>query len=692
MSESATGLQAPLTSLEGVGPAVAARLRKLGLERVFDLLLHLPLRYQDRSRVIPVAQLRPGEHAQFVGRIVQAQVLHRRKRILQCVLEQDGARVTLTFFRFYKNQLQQMQAGQALFCAGEIRAGYNGRPECIHPEWKALKSGQVELPALSHYVAFYPVADGLRQNLIQSLVQQALARLPETLSPSAPPLPGQQALNLARALRLLHQPPLDWPQAELPARLDAIRQQLAGEELLAHALGLRKLRQQQQCHPAPPLRLTAKTREAFLNNLPFRPTAAQERVSGEIHRDLACQRPMLRLLQGDVGAGKTLVAALAALAAIDSGCQVAILAPTEVLAEQHHQQFRRWFEPLGHEVVHLSARLGSTEKRAALELLAAGAPLVTGTHALLEESVRFARLGLAIIDEQHRFGVHQRLKLRDKGEQAGLRPHQLIMTATPIPRTLAMTAYADLDVSVIDELPPGRSPVETRVISNQRRDEVIARIRNFCARGQQAYWVCTLIEESEKIQAQAAEATCEQLQQALPDLRVALLHGRMKAAEKQAVMQAFKAGEIHLLVATTVIEVGVDVPNATLMIIENAERLGLAQLHQLRGRVGRGQAQSHCLLLYEPGLSETARARLETMRASHDGFEIARRDLELRGPGELLGTRQKGALQFRVARLEQHHGLIAWANEQADALLAERPEDAEVLRERWFPEAERYLA
>ncbi len=691
MAESAAGLDAPLTVLNGVGQVVAARLQKLGLERIFDLLLHLPLRYQDRSRITPVAQLQPGQHAQFTGRIVQAQVLHRRKRILQCVLEQDGAQITLTFFRFYQSQLKQMQAGDCLFCAGEIRAGFNGRLECIHPEWKALKGSTVALPASNCYTAIYPAADGVSQSLLQALVAQALERLPPHLQPLAPSLPGQD-MHLAQALRLLHQPPLGWPQAELPRQLEPARQCLAAEELLAHALGLRKLRQQLQASPAPALQLRPETRQAFLNQLPFEPTAAQRRVSTEIARDLAGEKPMLRLLQGDVGAGKTLVAALAALAAIDSGYQVAILAPTEVLAEQHHQQFRRWFEPLGYSVVHLSARLTPAEKRQSLAAMAEGVPLVTGTHALLEEDARFARLGLAIIDEQHRFGVHQRLKLRDKGEQAGLRPHQLIMTATPIPRTLAMTAYADLDVSVIDELPPGRSPVETRVISNQRRDEVIARIRNFCARGQQVYWVCTLIEESEKIQAQAAEDTCHQLQQALPDLKVALLHGRMKAAEKQAVMQAFKAGEIHLLVATTVIEVGVDVPNATLMIIENAERLGLAQLHQLRGRVGRGQQQSHCLLLYEPGLSETARARLETMRASHDGFEIARRDLELRGPGELLGTRQKGALQFRIASLEQHQPLITWANEQADRLLKERPADAEALRERWFPAADRYLA
>ncbi len=693
MNEAQAVLQAPVTDLRGVGAVLAARLQKLGIQTLFDLLLHLPLRYQDRSRITPVSQLRPGMHAQFVGRIVQAQVLHRRKRILQCVLEQDGARVTLTFFRFYRNQLKQMQAGKALFCAGEIRAGFHGRPECIHPEWKVLTDGRPRLPACDHYTPIYPVVDGLNQALLHDVLEQALARLPDSLPPALPPLPGEdQALDLAQALRWLHRPPLAWPQAELPARLEPARRRLAAEELLAHALGLQQLRRRLQQHPAPVLVTSTESQDAFLAHLPFEPTRAQWRVLEEIRRDLARDRPMLRLLQGDVGAGKTLVAALAALAAVDSGCQVAVLAPTDVLAEQHYQQFRQWFEPLGHAVVHLSSRLGSRDKRQALQAIAAGAPVVTGTHALLEDTVAFSRLGLAIIDEQHRFGVHQRLRLRDKGEAAGLRPHQLIMTATPIPRTLAMTAYADLDVSVIDELPPGRTPVETRVISNQRRDEVIDRIRAFCARGQQVYWVCTLIEESEKIQAQAAEDTCRQLQQALPELHVALLHGRMKAEEKQQVMQAFKAGEVQLLVATTVIEVGVDVPNATLMIIENAERLGLAQLHQLRGRVGRGQAKSHCLLLYEPGLSETARARLETMRATTDGFAIAQRDLELRGPGELLGTRQKGALQFRVADLEQHRDLIPWANEQAAMLLQQQPLQAEGVRERWFPETDQYAA
>ena len=690
MSTGEPWLDAPVTVLDGVGPVLSARLQKLGIQRVFDLLLHLPLRYQDRSRITPVARLQPGQHAQFVGRIVKAQVLHRRKRILQCVLEQDGARVTLTFFRFFKGQLKQMQAGAALFCAGEIRAGFNGQPECIHPEWKALPDGRPEPLPCSHYTAIYPLGDGLSQAQMQDLLGQALSRLPESLPPELPALPGVESVDLARALRQLHQPPLSWPQATLAQRLQPLRLRLAAEELLAHALGLRQLRRSLQAHPAPVLSLCETTRQAFLDRLPFQPTEAQLRVTAEIAADLARDRPMLRLLQGDVGAGKTLVAALATLAAVDSGYQVAILAPTEVLAEQHLQQFSGWLEPLGHGVAHLSARLNAAQRRETLRAIESGVPVVTGTHALLEDAVQFARLGLVIIDEQHRFGVHQRLRLRDKGQRAGLRPHQLIMTATPIPRTLAMTAYADLDVSVIDALPPGRTPVETRVISGQRRQEVIERIRHFCVRGQQVYWVCTLVEQSEKIQAQAAEETCRTLQQALPELQVGLLHGRMKAADKQQVMQAFKAGDIQLLVATTVIEVGVDVPNATLMIIENAERLGLAQLHQLRGRVGRGQQQSHCLLLYEPGLSETARARLDTMRSTHDGFVIAQRDLELRGPGELLGTRQKGALQFRVADLQAHQEWIGWATEQADHWLARQPDKALLLRQRWFPHAERY--
>lgn len=668
----------PLTRLKGVGPSLRDRLARLGIETLQDLLLHLPLRYEDRTRITPMASVRGGEPVQVEGVVEATRIEQGRRRSLLVTLRDEGGQLGLRFYAFNTAQRERFQVGRRFRCFGEVRPGRSGL-EMYHPETQVVDPG-VHTPPAAQLTPVYPVTEGIPQRRMQTLIDQALEQLRGRPLPELLPelqrspwhLPG-----LNESLHHLHHPGTQ----EDPARF---RARLVFEELLAHHLGMRRLRQQLQRQVAHPCHLSASLSEAFRSRLSFRLTEAQERVFSEIARDLSTPLPMLRLVQGDVGSGKTVVAALAALAAIDSGHQCALMAPTEILAEQHYQNFRRWFEPLGHAVAWVSGRQKAAERRQALAALASGeARVAVGTHALFQDGVQFQRLALLIVDEQHRFGVHQRLALQAKGVSGGVAPHQLVMTATPIPRTLAMSAFADLDTSIIDALPPGRSPVVTLAIPDSRREEVITRIARVCGEGRQVYWVCTLIEESEALQCQAAEVTAQTLQALLPGQRIGLVHGRQSQRERGEIMAAFKAHQIEVLVATTVIEVGVDVPNATLIVIENPERLGLAQLHQLRGRVGRGAAQSYCVLLYRPPLSRTARARLQVLRDSQDGFVIAERDLELRGPGELLGTRQTGLAQFRIADLQRDAAWLPPVRDLAPALL-EDPERAEALIRRWL--------
>ncbi len=689
----------PLTALKGVGPKLAERLRRLGLRTAEDVLLHLPLRYQDRTRITLIGQLRPGEEAHIEARIIRAEVTTRGRRFLLCHLSDNTGILTLRFFHFSPAQEQLFgQPGVCLRCYGEVRSGYTGGLEMIHPECRCIDPDASSVdggPVTDRLTPVYPTTAGLQQFTLRDLAEQALALLdagtllPELLPPES--RARWRLMPIAEAVRWLHQPPADTASAELENGRHPARRRLAFEELLAHQISLRRLRARVRRQAAPPLAGKGGLSGRFLERLPFILTGAQRRVLAEIDADLAQPRPMLRLLQGDVGSGKTVVAAAAALRAVEIGAQAALMAPTELLAEQHYRNFRDWLEPLGVEVAWLTGRLTGRARRTLLERLASGAVHVAvGTHALFQDAVVFTELALAIVDEQHRFGVHQRLALREKGRQGGRCPHQLIMTATPIPRTLAMSAYADLDTSIIDELPPGRLPVKTVVVPDSRRDEVSERIRQACRAGRQAYWVCPLIEESEALQCQAAVVTAERLMMLLPELRIGLVHGRLPANTKEVMMVAFKAGDLDLLVATTVIEVGVDVPNASLMIIENAERLGLAQLHQLRGRVGRGATESSCVLLYRPPLSQVAHARLSVLRECHDGFEIARRDLELRGPGEVLGTRQTGEQTLRVADLLRDQDLLNAVRHTADELLRDHPEIVDPLIRRWIGGGARY--
>ncbi len=685
----------PIHTLKGVGPRMAEKLARLGIRHVEDLLFHLPLRYEDRTRVTPIGALRPGTSAVIVGTVELTEVKFGRRRMLLSRLADGTGFITLRFFHFNARQQQTLARGAELRCFGEVRKGPGGL-EMVHPEFRPVDASE-PVAVEESLTPVYPSTEGVHQLTWRNLTEQALLRLQagELYLPELLPEPLRDDADLpslAESLLFLHRPP---PEVSLDALAEPdhpMRQRLVLEELLAHTLSLRQLRARVQRHPAFALAGGDGLIERFLGTLPFTLTGAQRRVAKEIDADLRRNVPMQRLVQGDVGSGKTLVALLAVLRAVGSGHQAALMAPTEILAEQHYRNFRQWLEPLGIEVVWLSGKLRSKARREALARLAANeCAVAVGTHALFQDDVAFAGLALVVVDEQHRFGVHQRLALRDKGQRDGRVPHQLIMTATPIPRTLSMVAYADLDCSVIDELPPGRTPVETVVVPDTRRDEVVARVHAACREeGRQAYWVCTLIEESEALQAQAAEDTAAQLAEALPDVRVGLVHGRMKAEAKEAVMQAFKAGEIDLLVATTVIEVGVDVPNASLMIIENAERLGLSQLHQLRGRVGRGSAASACVLMYHGELNDTARERLGTLRATSDGFAIARKDLELRGPGEVLGTRQTGMWQLRVADLQRDGHLLPRVSGLADRLLADYPDHVQPLIDRWIGEATRY--
>ncbi|MBO9548994.1 ATP-dependent DNA helicase RecG [Pseudomonas sp.] len=681
-----------VTALKGVGDAMAEKLAKVGLENLQDVLFHLPLRYQDRTRVVPIGQLRPGQDAVIEGVVSGADVTMGKRRSLVVRLGDGTGVLSLRFYHFSNAQKEGLKRGTHLRCYGEARPGASGL-EIYHPEYRALNGDEPPPPVEQTLTPIYPSTEGLTQQRLRLLCQQSLGMLGPRSLPDW--LPDELARDyhlapLDDAIRYLHNPPADADLDELAEGQHWAQHRLAFEELLTHQLSQQRLRESLRSLRAPVLPKAKRLQAQYLANLGFQPTGAQQRVANEIAYDLSQHEPMMRLVQGDVGAGKTVVAALAALQALEAGYQVALMAPTEILAEQHYITFKRWLEPLGIDVAWLAGKLKGKARASALEQIAGGAPMVVGTHALFQEEVRFKHLALAIIDEQHRFGVQQRLALRKKGVAGELCPHQLIMTATPIPRTLAMSAYADLDTSVLDELPPGRTPVNTVLVADSRRFEVVERVRAACAEGRQAYWVCTLIEESEELTCQAAESTFEELGSALGELRVGLIHGRMKPAEKAEVMAEFKQGNLQLLVATTVIEVGVDVPNASLMIIENPERLGLAQLHQLRGRVGRGSAVSHCVLLYHPPLSQIGRERLGIMRETNDGFIIAEKDLELRGPGEMLGTRQTGLLQFKVADLMRDADLLPAVRDAAQALLARWPDHVSPLLDRWLRHGQQY--
>ena len=677
-----TGIaNAPVRELRGVGPKLAQKLAEYGVHRVEDLLFHLPLRYQDRTRVTPIGAAREGADLVIEGEVRVADIAFGRRRSLVVRIQDGSGTLTLRFFHFSAAQKNNLKPGTRLRCFGQVRRGGSGL-EMYHPEYRQLAEG--EMAVEEALTPVYPTTNGIGQNQWRSLCEQAVLRLQREPPADLLPADHRHPYDLGAALHYLHAPPPDAPQQLLVAGEHPAQLRLALEELVAHNLTLQGLRRQQQAEGSPQLTGGAELLQRFLSSLPFEPTGAQRRVIGEISADIARPHPMLRLVQGDVGSGKTLVAAAAALIAIASGYQVAIMAPTEILAEQHRSNFDSWFQGLDIEIAWLSGRSKGRKRTEALEYIASGrAGLVVGTHALFQQDVAFDRLGLVVVDEQHRFGVHQRLSLTEKSGPDVGRPHQLVMTATPIPRTLSMVAYADLDCSIIDELPPGRQPVETVLIDNARRDRIVERVAAACAKGRQAYWVCTLVEESDALQAQAAEATAGELGEALPQLRVGLVHGRLKPAEKDEVMAAFKAGDLDLLVATTVIEVGVDVPNASLMIIENPERLGLAQLHQLRGRVGRGQTASHCVLLYQSPLSANGKQRLMAMRESGDGFYIAEKDLELRGPGEVLGTRQTGLMEFRIAQLPAHNHLLEEVQQLANLIQTHHPELSEPLIQRW---------
>lgn len=681
----------------------ADKLAKLGLTRSIDLVLHLPMRYEDETTLTPIGELLPGGIAQAEGVVFDNEVAYRpRRQLVVKIQDDDGEQLVLRFLNFYGSQVKQMAVGQRLRVRGDVRGGFFGM-EMVHP---AVRVVEADAPLPQVLTPVYPSTAGVSQAYLRKAIENAVERtpLPELLPPEIDRayLRPLGVPSLADAVRILHHPGVDSDETALMDGSHPAWTRIKFDELLAQQLSLKRAHEERRTRSAPVMpRRAARDAEALTTclyaALPFTLTGAQARVVDEIAHDLTLPHPMQRLLQGDVGSGKTVVAALAAAQAIDAGYQAALMAPTEILAEQHARKLRGWLEPLGVSVAWLAGSLKAKEKRAAIEAAALGtAQLVIGTHAIIQDAVEFARLGLVIVDEQHRFGVEQRLALRAKAANAadgaqGFQPHQLMMSATPIPRTLAMTYYADLDVSTIDELPPGRTPIMTRLVGDARRDEVIGRVREAALTGRQVYWVCPLIEESETLQLQTAVETYETLAAALPELQVGLVHGRLSPADKAAVMDAFTRNEVQLLVATTVIEVGVDVPNASLMVIDHAERFGLAQLHQLRGRVGRGTAASVCVLLYSGPLSIAGRARLKTMRETTDGFEIARRDLEIRGPGEFLGARQSGAAMLRFANLEEDGWLIEPAREAAARLIAAYPDVVTQHLARWLGAREQYL-
>ncbi|MCE6006174.1 ATP-dependent DNA helicase RecG [Acinetobacter soli] len=672
--------------LQGVGAAAASLLEKLHLFNTDDLLFHLPRDYEDRSTVIAMNQLVVGRTYLLEGWVKSVDFPPGKRKSVAALVQDDFGKVTLRFYYLYKGLTDKLTPGNRLRIFGEVRVGARGL-ELYHPEIQVIRE-HTPLPK-TQLTAIYPSTEGLTQAKLRDYIKQALAQFSDQL-PELLPEKFTNGYALKEALHYIHEPPLNANMQQLAQGSHPAQQRLIFEELVAHQISLLTRRAYIRQIAAPPFDYSQVLAKALLAQLPFHMTQAQKRVSHEIAKDLQRPEPMLRLVQGDVGAGKTLVAAVAACHALEAEWQVALMAPTEILAEQHYLNFKRWFEPLNIQVAWLSGKQKGKARAQAEQLIQTGqAQLVVGTHALFQDNVEFAKLGLVIIDEQHRFGVDQRLALRNKGVDH-LTPHQLVMTATPIPRTLAMSAYGDLDTSVIDELPPGRTPIQTVTIPLDRREEVLNRIANNCKDGKQAYWVCTLVEQSETLDAQAAQATYEEILSRFPELKVGLVHGKMKADEKQAVMAAFKANELQLLIATTVIEVGVDVPNASIMVIENAERLGLSQLHQLRGRVGRGAQASFCVLLYKHPLSQNGQERLSILRESNDGFVIAEKDLELRGPGELLGTKQTGDMNFRVAKLERDDHLLTQAHYVAGQMLSDYPEQADALLRRWLPEAPRY--
>jgi ATP-dependent DNA helicase RecG len=717
-----------------ISPATLSKLAKLGIHHRADLLLHLPLRYEDETRLAPIATVQPGSNAQVQGTITHSEIAFRPRRTLVCRLEDNSGELYLRFLNFYPSQQKQLAVGRQIRAIGEVRMGYYGL-EMVHPKCRAVDD---DTPLQQNLTPVYPTTAGLSQPILRKLIGNALETLPlsETLPDAL--LQRLHLAGFAASIQLLHNPTPDIAASTLEERSHAAWRRIKFDELLAQQLSMRVHHRERSKRIAPTLAPHRQFTARLIKDLPFALTKAQQRTFAEISRDLAQPHPMQRLLLGDVGSGKTIVAALAALQAIENGYQVALMAPTEILAEQHYLKLRDWLEPLAITPVWLSGSLKKKDKQLAAGRIASGETLLAiGTHALFQEQISFHKLGLAIVDEQHKFGVQQRLALRNKGkysnpiskinqacpelsrrgsnepatqtvqlarpgagEQANTvspmkwdsnEPHQLMMSATPIPRTLAMSYYADLDVSVIDELPPGRTPVITKLVSDERRDEVIARVRAACMAGQQAYWVCPLIDESETLQLQTALETFQLLTQTFPELRVGLVHGKLDNVEKARVMAAFKANELQLLVATTVIEVGVDVPNASLMVIDHAERMGLAQLHQLRGRVGRGTAQSLCILLYQQPLSELARARLKIIFESNDGFAIAQQDLQLRGPGELLGARQSGVAMLRFADISADEDLLNHARQVADELLRDFPEAARAHLQRWMANKHDYL-
>ena len=692
MPEKEPNLTSPLTVLRGVGPALAEKLKRLNLHRVEDLLFLLPLRYEDRTSLREIGSLGPGMRGLVSGEVLLAETVYRGRRNLLVRIDDGSGQMTLRFFYFSRRQQSQFRAGAIVTAFGDVRAGPVGY-EMVHPEYRVL-GPQQSVVVSDTLTPIYPMTEGVQQGRLRNLVGQALAMMgkvpPEELLPES--IRDKYGMpSLAGALSYLHQPPPDADLATIHAGKHACQLRLSFEELLAHYMSLRNLRHFARKEKAIALAGGGDRVTEFVSGLQFQLTAAQQRVITEITTDLKSPHPMMRLIQGDVGSGKTVVAAVACLRAMACGVQAAVMAPTELLAEQHWQNFCGWFGDSGFELAWLSGSQRQAERRTSLEAIESGtAQLIIGTHALFQEGVTFDRLALVVIDEQHRFGVHQRMALRDKGTGSGDQPHQLVMTATPIPRTLAMAAYADLDVSVIDELPPGRQTVQTVALPDTRRSEVVERVRTACNSGQQAYWVCPLIEESDVLDYQAAEASYDMLQEALAPLRVGLVHGRMKASAKEKIMRAFKAGEINVLVATTVIEVGVDVPNAGLMIIENSERMGLSQLHQLRGRVGRGAEKSHCVMLYRQPLGQLARSRLAVLRDTNDGFLVAQRDLELRGPGELLGTRQTGLPEYRIADLVRDAELMPKIQSSAEIIQREDPAAGQAIIRRWLGDAYEY--
>lgn len=671
-----------LVQLKGIGQTTADKLRQLGINDVMDLLFHLPLRYEDKTKITPIDELQGFAHTQVEGEIVKSYVTQGRRPILVCEIDDGHGTMQLKFFNFYYSQKIKMRTGLRIRAFGEVKHGMYGM-EIIHPEFSL---GEQQPPLAKTLTPIYPKSEGISQKLLQKAAAQAIELLKAGAFELNELLPDQwlneqQLPTLSEALMLVHTPPPEMSIQQLVTMSHPAQVRLKIEEILAHFLAMHQARTAIQQHIAQPLPVTEADTNQMLQRLPFQLTGAQQRVVAEIHQDLAKPMPMQRLVQGDVGSGKTVVAALAIQAALSAGRQAVMMAPTEILAEQHLLTMQELFP--GEPLVYLSGKIKGQNRVDALAAIADSAHIIIGTHALFQDDVIYRDLVLVIIDEQHRFGVHQRLQLKHKGQQADQLPHNLIMTATPIPRTLAQIAYANLDVSVIDELPPNRKVVNTVLLENSKMGQLAERIRDACQRGEQAYWVCTLIEESEHLRAKAAQDTFDELKEAFPDLQVGLIHGRLKADEKQAVMDCFKANEIQLLVATTVIEVGVDVPNASLMVIDNAERLGLSQLHQLRGRVGRGNRQSHCVLMYQSPLSDNAQVRLQTMRSTNDGFEIARQDLKLRGPGEILGTRQKGSMEFRFSNPEQDAQLFQQAKELAAGLMKDDPKACDLIINRW---------